>query len=202
MAKINIETEIDWLRENETLDEALENKIFEGVEKALADKLLSKAMERVKPIIDKIEATFTQRIDEYVENVISEKIDDLKIPVTKDSWSNKVEWVPMSEFVGQRYQEYITKLKYDHDFKPATNYGNRAIYSSADKCIRDYLDKILTSKVSETVRKAQADAERTVIEELEKTLKDQLTIDTIKRMNIPQVLKNLQEKALEMKEGK
>ena len=46
------------------------------------------------------------------------------------------------------------------------------------------------------VKKAQADAENTVIKTLEQTLKDQLAVDTINRMNIPKLLENLQKKAL------
>ena len=44
------------------------------------------------------------------------------------------------------------------------------------------------------------EAEDTVIKTLEQNLKDQLAVDTIKRMNIPKLLENLQQKALEFEE--
>ena len=50
------------------------------------------------------------------------------------------------------------------------------------------------------VKKAQKDAEDTVIKTLEQNLKDQLAVDTIKRMNIPKLLESLQKKALEYNE--
>ena len=47
------------------------------------------------------------------------------------------------------------------------------------------------------VQKAQKEAEDTVIKTLKQNLKDQLAVDIIKRMNIPKLLENLQQKALE-----
>lgn len=65
------------------------------------------------------------------------------------------------------------------------------------KHIREYLDKTLSVQVSEMVKKAQKDAEDTVIKTLEQNLKNQLAVDTINRLNIPKMLENLQQKALE-----
>ena len=70
----------------------------------------------------------------------------------------------------------------------------------AEKYIKEYLDKTLSAQVSEMIKKAQKEAEDTVIKTLEQNLKDQLAVDTIKRMNIPKLLENLQQKALEFEE--
>ena len=70
----------------------------------------------------------------------------------------------------------------------------------AEKYIKEYLDKTLSTQVSEMIKKAQKEAEDTVIKTLEQNLKDQLAVDTIKRMNIPKLLENLQQKALEFEE--
>ena len=89
---------------------------------------------------------------------------------------------------------------YDSDYS-VTRYDSDKKYSISEKCIREYLNKTLSAQVSEMVKKAQKDAEDTVIKTLEQNLKDQLAVDTIKRMNIPKLLENLQKKALEYNEG-
>ena len=71
------------------------------------------------------------------------------------------------------------------------------IYSIAEGQIKQYLNRTLSTQVSEMVQKTQKEAEDTVIKTLEQNLKDQLAVDTIKRMNIPKLLENLQQKALE-----
>ena len=76
-------------------------------------------------------------------------------------------------------------------------YNSDAKYSVSEKHIKDYLNKTLSVQVSDMVKKAQKEAEDTVLKSLEQNLKDQLAVDTIKRLNIPKLLENLQQKALE-----
>lgn len=72
----------------------------------------------------------------------------------------------------------------------------KAVLQQFLKYKKEY-DGVLSEQVSEMVRTAQKEAEDTVIKTLEQNLKDQLAVDTIKRMNIPKLLENLQQKALE-----
>ena len=150
-------------------------------------------------IAEKLEEA-TKTIDEHIENFIAtvteKQIEKIKMPHRKSSWSNEVEFIPISEYVGMQYELYVTKKIYNDKFEVA-RYDSDKYYSMAEKHIRSYLDKTLSKQVSEMVRKAQADAEQTVLKTLEQTLKDQLAVDTIKRMNIPKLLESLQKKALE-----
>lgn len=47
---------------------------------------------------------------------------------------------------------------------------------------------------------AKVEAEQMVLKTLEQNLKDQLAADTIKRLNIPKLLENLQQKAIAFEE--
>ena len=51
---------------------------------------------------------------------------------------------------------------------------------------------VLEKQVSDIVRNAQKNAELEIVKSLEDTLKANLAEETIKKMNIPQVLKNLE----------
>ncbi|MDA2615722.1 hypothetical protein PDQ72_29205, partial [Bacillus cereus] len=61
-----------------------------------------------------------------------------------------------------------------------------------------YLAKELTSKVSTMIQTARKDAEETIVKALENNLKEQLSVDIIQRLNIPQMLESLQSKATEL----
>ncbi|MRB06793.1 hypothetical protein GH876_33630, partial [Bacillus thuringiensis] len=61
-----------------------------------------------------------------------------------------------------------------------------------------YLAKELTSKVSTMIQTARKDAEETIVKALENNLKEQLSVDIIQRLNIPQMLESLQNKATEL----
>lgn len=201
MAKFNIEVELDWLNDEEySIDDEIRERVISGVKNELLKKATDEALQKLdSEIAEKLkEATdiIEQRVQDFIAVVTEKQIEKLKIPRKKSSWGSEVEFIPISEFVGEQYEEYLTKKVYDRDFSIA-RYDSDKHYSISEKCIRQYLNSTLSAQVSEMVQKAQKDAEDTVIKTLEQNLKDQLAVDTIKRMNIPKLLENLQQKALE-----
>lgn len=63
---------------------------------------------------------------------------------------------------------------------------------------KNMLGKELEKKLSELIADARQKAENTVLSTLEKNLREQLSADIINRLNIPSMLKSLQEKAAEI----
>lgn len=208
MAKFNIEVELDWMQEEEggySIDDELREAVVNGVKDELQKKALDDVVEKLdKAIAEKLEKAteiIEQRVDDFIAAVTEKQIEKIMIPIKKGSWSSEVEYIPISEYVGQRYEKHITEKRYDSDFK-LTSYSRDAIYSALEKDIQIYLKKNISDRISKMVSTAQKEAENSVINNLEQTLKDQLAVDTIKRLNIPAMLENLQKKALEYEGGK
>lgn len=206
MAKFNIEVELGWLNGEEySIDDEIREQVISGVKDELMKRATDEAVKKLdSAIAEKLEeatSIIEQRVQDFIAVVTEKQIEKLKIPWKKLSWGSEVEFIPISEFVGKQYEEYLTKKVYDRDFQKA-RYDSDAVYSISEAQIKQYLNSTLSAQVSEMVRKAQKEAEDTVIKTLEQNLKDQLAVDTIKRMNIPKLLENLQQKALEFeKEG-
>lgn len=201
MAKFNIEVELDWLSdESYSIDDEIREQVVRGVKNELLKKATDEILKKLDDeIADKLKEATTiieQRVDEFIETVTQKQIEKIRIPEKTSSWSNEVDFIPITEFIGKRFEELTTKKIYNGDFEKV-RYGSDAKYSMAEKYIKEYLDNTLSAQVSQMVKKAQKDAEDTVIKTLEQNLKDQLAVDTIKRMNIPKLLENLQQKALE-----
>lgn len=205
MAKFNIEVELDWLDEGYSIDDEIREQVVNGVKDELLRKATDEALKKLdSAIAEKLEEAtdiIEQRVQDFIAVVTEKQIEKLKIPWKKSSWGSEVEFIPISEFIGQQYEEFLTEKRYDRKFETA-RYDSDKVYSASDKHVRSYLNSVLPEQVSEMVRKAQKESEDTVIKTLEQNLKDQLAVDTIKRMNIPKLLENLQQKALEFeKEG-
>lgn len=201
MAKFNIEVELDWLNDEAySIDDEIRQQVVKGVKDELLKKATDEVVEKLDSEIAKKleEATeiISQRVEDFVAVVTEKQIEKIKIPKKTSNWSNKVEFIPISEFVGQQYEAYLTKKIYDKDFSVA-RYDSEKQFSMSEKCIRQYLNNTLSHQVSEMVKTAQKEAEDMVLKTLEQNLKDQLAVDTIKRLNIPKLLENLQQKALE-----
>ena len=202
MAKFNIEVELDWVDEEAgyTIDEEIKEQVVRGVKDALLRKATDEAVQRVdKAIADKIleaEGTIQNTVDKFVKTVSEEKIANIMIPVKEDSWSSKVTYIPLSEYVGKRFEVFLTEKRYDRDGCITSQSSERKL-SAADLITRQYLEKELGTKVENMIATAKREVEESLVKSLEPKLKDNLAKETIERMNIPDVLKRFSEMALD-----
>lgn len=206
MAKFNIEVELDWIEDEEfSIDEEIKQQVITGVKNQLLKKTADEAIKAVdNAIAKKIEETdnvIQKKVDNFVAMACEEKISKMKIPYKENSWSDEVKYKTMSEYVGDRYEAFLNKKVFDSDGNEA-RYNSDRTTSINEYFINKYLQKELASKVSEMIKTAKEEAEETVLKTLEQNLKDQLAADTIKRLNIPKLLENLQLKALEYEKTK
>ncbi|WP_341356669.1 hypothetical protein [Rossellomorea sp. y25] len=194
MANVKIELELDWLNEDESLDEAikeqvianLQNRLIKNAENQIAEKLNTQLAE----IADRVTSSF-------IEKTLETKIEDLQIPHKTNSWGSEVEYIPISQYIGKKYEAHLTKKLLDEHGREA-KYNSDARLSISEYFINNYLAKELTGKVSAMIQTARKDAEETIVKALENNLKEQLSVDIIERLNIPKMLESLQNKAAEI----
>ena len=175
-----------------TIDEEIKEQVVSGIKDALLKKATTEAVEAVDDkIAEKIleaEGTIQATVDQFVANVCEEKIGKIIIPEKKNTWSEEVTYKPLSEYVGERFELFLTEKRYDRD-------GCIASYSSDRK-----LEKELGTKVENMIATAKREVEESLVKSLEQKLKENLAKETIERMNIPDVLKRFSEMALEDKD--
>lgn len=205
MAKFNIEVELDWMEEDSySIDEELKERIIEGVEDALLKKATHEALKMVDAkIAEKVkeaEGTINKAINKFIENVCSEKINNIQIPEKSGGWSDKITYYSLSEYVGMQFERFINEKRYDQDGK-YKDWGNN-LYSAAELLTTNYLKKEFDTKIRKMIQRAKDEVEIEIVKSLEQKLKENLAKDTIEKMNIPEVLKKLQSGTLGMIEEK
>lgn len=204
MAKFNIEVELDWVdgEDGYTIDEEIKEQAVSGIKDALLKKATTEAVEAVDDkIAEKIleaEGTIQATVDQFVANVCEEKIGKIIIPEKKNTWSEEVTYKPLSEYVGERFELFLTEKRYDRDGCIASYSSDRKL-SAADLLTGQYLEKELGKKVETLIASAKREVEESLINSFEQKLKENLAKDTIEKMNIPEVLKRFSEMALEEK---
>lgn len=204
MAKFNIEVELDWVDEEDgyTIDEEIKEQVVNGIKDVLLKKATTEAVEAVDDkIAEKIleaEGTIQATVDQFVANVCEEKIGKIIIPEKKNTWSEEVTYKPLSEYVGERFELFLTEKRYNRDGYIASYSSDRKL-SAADLLTGQYLEKELGKKVETLIASAKREVEESLINSFEQKLKENLAKDTIERMNIPEVLKRFSEMALEEK---
>ena len=112
------------------------------------------------------------------------------IPEKKSTWSDEVTYKPLSEYVGERFELFLTEKRSDRDGRIARYSSDRKL-SAAGLLTSQYLEEELGKKVEKLIANAKREVEESLIKSLEQNLKENLAKDTIERMNIPEVLKKL-----------
>lgn len=106
-----------WNEEAYSIDDELRERIVEGVENALLEKATNEAVKAVdNKIAEKIleaEETIQATVDQFIANVCEEKIGKIVIPEKKSTWSDEVTYKPLSEYVGERFELFLTEKRYD-----------------------------------------------------------------------------------------
>ncbi|MGE6376578.1 hypothetical protein [Peribacillus muralis] len=194
MAKVKIELDLDWLNEEENLDQVIKDEVIAN----LQNRLIQNAEYQItKKLNGLLEGIANQVTDSFIEETLKAKIDKLQIPHKKSSWDSQVELIPISEFIGMKYESYLNEKTLDSDGN-APRYSSDRKLSISEYFINKYLEKELTTKVSSMIQTARKDAEDTIVKALENNLKEQLSVDIINRLNVPKMLETLQNKAAEL----
>lgn len=173
------------------MEDALLKKATDEAVKAVDNKIAEKILEA--------EETIQATVDQFIANVCEEKIGKIVIPQKKSSWSEEVTYKPLSEYVGDRFEAFLTERRYDYDGKVA-RYDSERKLTAADLLTGQYLEKELGAKVERLIANAKKEVEESLISSLEQKLKENLAKDTIEKMNIPEVLKRFTEMSLEQKQ--
>lgn len=191
MAKIKIELDLDWISEDGNLDDHIKEEVI----KNLQSRFIATAEDRAEKLMKAKLAEVAEKVtEEFLTSVMSSAIDNLKIPYKSSEWGSQTEEIPLSEFVGKKYDRFLKEKVLDKDGSVA-RYSSDVKLSIHEYFTNRYLEKELVGKVGDLIKTARQDAENTVIKTLESNLKAQLSADLINRLNIPNMLKSLQEKA-------
>ena len=204
MAKFNIEVELDWLDSETSIDEEIKEEVIRGAKDYLlnktTDEIIKKLDEALADKVKEFSDVIDNKVDEFLNTISTDNISKIKIPVKEYDWDTEVEMKPITKFIEEKFNYYVSQKRYDSEFKE-TRYDSDRKYSMLELDITRYLNSVLSKKVSDMVKSAQANVEKEIIGSLEQNLKENLTVDTIKRMNIPQLLENLQNNVVKLEES-
>ena len=198
MAVIKVELNLDWLGEGDNVDEKLRDEVIEAASAHLTAATQKAVDKQLAEYMKALEKGAADRIEKYLDMVLSTKITELKIPQIKGGyWDDKVEFISLTKFIGEQYERYLTEKRLDQNGGTA-QYNSDKKYSISEYLINQYLSKELTPKVEKLIREAREKAEKDICGTLEATLQKQLTADIIAKLNIPEMLKALKEKGKQL----
>lgn len=189
MAKFNIEVELDWLNED-YLDGEIKDQVIAGLQNKITSNLEKEIKEKMSGRIDEEVEKIT---DSFLEQITTDKLSEIQIPHKESAYSSKVEMIPISVFIGQRFERALTEKTLNERGGKYDRYDDRGgKYSILEYLTKGYIAEELNGKVIDMIQKAKKQAEESLIKNLEENLQQQLHADMVKSLNIPELLQSLQ----------
>ena len=194
MSIVKIELDLDWLDEDESVDDFIKKGVLENLESRLVANAEKQITNKLNEILEGIARKVS---DDFIQKTLEAKIEELQIPYKENVYGSKFDLIPISEFIGMRYEKFLNEKTMDYEGNTPRHNSDRKI-SISEYFIKNYLEKELSGKVSKMIQTARQEAEEMLIKSLEGNLKAQLSAEMINKLNIPQLLKSLQCKAVEL----
>ena len=188
--------DIEWLGEGMEVGEHFKREVVKGLQDRLTDKLYESLLqvvnEKKDEIVERLQVKGDEIIDTFLKNLTCDKIETLKIPKKKTTYSSDIKYLPVAEYIGERYEKFIHDKIFTEKGE-LTTYQNEAKYSITEYLFNKVFGTQVKKRVAETIADAREKAEVEIIGALENTLKEHLTADIVKKINVPDMLKKLQE---------
>lgn len=187
--KFKVEIEIDWLEDDETVDEVVKQGIMSGVAERLAPQATALAEEMQKELL----AGFRQKADEEVNRVLNELWEQ---PVNQtDTFGDVVKSYPsVREMVKQKFDNYLSE-KVDKNGSTTSGHYNSKIQTRFDYLFKERVTGVIDSKLKEAearmakaVKKGMDEIEKTMSETIEKRVTGELGNRMSKILKIDELL--------------
>lgn len=187
MAKFNIEIELDWLNED-YLDGEIKQEVIAGLQNTITHNV----EKEIKGVMaERIEEEVGKVVDSFIKQLTNERLGSIQMPTTSSSWSSDVKYISLTEFIGKKFDSMMKeKTLTERGGRPS--YRDDARYSVIEYLTKGYIANELNDKVSDMIQTAKTQAEESLVKNLEENLQRQLNADMVQKLNIPELLQNLQ----------
>lgn len=188
--KINVSLDLDWLDDEYSIN--LEEEVKNTIISAIQSKISVKVQDEIeKQVLAGIEKTVDATIGEYLKNIMADKLADIQIPIKEGGWSSKVEYISLTEYVGQQYQKYLTEKTLDKNGHVA-QYNSDKAFSVLTFFLDKHLHKMYEQHALATIQAAHKNTMDYVMETLQSTVERELNADLVKRIDFSKIISEIE----------
>lgn len=178
--KLDIKVEIDWIGEDQTIDDAVKQSIIREITSRINSKVIDDIQETVKrQIEDQAEST--------VDKVYTEMLEQRNIVIT-DTWgNNKREYTSVKQMIEEKFDNYLHSYV-DNNGKPTS----KSSYGSKETKIEWMIKNTIEKQSKDFVKKVVGEVTKTTSEYLNDQMKTVLGEEIAKSVGIDKVVAKLQ----------
>ena len=169
---MKITCEIDWIDEDESLDEALQQRVIDQVVKAIAAKFSN---DMFKEVEEKASHELAEKVD-ALQTKLLERFTNKEIRVT-DRWGDvKAEYENVDELLKSKFDKFLTERVDRNGYTSTSCYTDKPytrLDFVLDKRVKDASEKLtkqIADEVDQKLKKKTAEIHQKTVEQITKKL--------------------------------
>lgn len=180
--KFNIEVEVDWLDEDQSLDNELKEQIKDGI----INRISEKSIEDLKVQASKMAV---EKVEKWLDDFLAAEIGTVKFPYGKyDGWSNQQpEMLTIPEIISKEFEKALRQpvnSKGEYTESSYSKFGTRLEWLTGKLA-----EKIADEKIKSFVSGFYRDIETFLSEKLKSALTEQISSAIANQIDLTKILK-------------
>lgn len=177
--KLNLEIELDWIDEENNLDETVKQEIINSIVGRIGDKIEKQIEKKINVSVDDI---VTGKVNTLTENMFN---DFINRPISiSDRWGDTVKsYNKLSDLIKERFDNFMEQSVDDNGKTDTSSYGTKykRLEYIIDKQLKDYANKFTSDAVKEVKDEIKA--------HVQEGLTTKLGVELMKVLKINDMLK-------------
>jgi len=185
MSKLNIEIELDWLGEDDSIDDIVKNEIIANVSRRIEDKLIKSTMTKFEASVAKFEVEIDKKVAEVATKVIDEFVNTQKFPQFKSSYDKSPEYKTIQEILGDKLEKSLSKTVDKNGNYTDSNYDR--LGTRLDWLTGKLAEQYASELVKTHTKNIKLHIESFIIEKVKGEIMSQLSSEILKKIDFEQI---------------
>ena len=125
---------------NDVDEEFLGDALKDEIAAQTVDDVVKRVDDAIAKKIAESEKAIQEAVDKFINDTCSGKLETLKIAKKKSNWGNDIEYMPIMEYIGERFESYLSQKRFDENGR-VPNWDSEKKYSAMDFLVRGYFSK-------------------------------------------------------------
>lgn len=185
MAKFNLEVEVDWLEEGESIDEVIKSEILHKVSRMVEERLLNKALASFDAKVLECVSSIETKVVELSNKVIDDFVANQKFPQPENSYDKNPKMKTIQEIFVSKLDSCLNRSVDENGNYTSSSYGSKGTRLEwlTGKLAEQHADKL----VKEHVKNIKGHIEKFILDKVKGEIMTQLSESVLGKIDFTKI---------------
>lgn len=185
MARFNVEIEVDWLEEGETLDGLIKAEILHKVSKTVEERLLKSALAKFEEKVIECVGQIETKVIELSNRVIDDFMINQKFPQPKSSYDKNPEMKTIQEIFIDKLDSCLTRSVDENGQYTNSSYNSKG--TRLEWLTGKLAEKFAEEKVKAHVKDIKGHIEKFILDKVKGEILTQLSESVLQKIDFGKI---------------